>query len=88
MLLPDGERLRAAELFTNDACVDTTMRAYDSWTEYDHAGVPAVYSLPTIRPDCTPGHIVHALARMLIPNAPNHQVRYAAIEFPVWYKTR
>ncbi len=86
VLLPDGAALRAAEVFTNDPCVDTSMRAYDSWTEYDHAGVSAVYSLPAIRADCAPGHVVHALARVLIPNAPDHQVRYAAIEFPVWYR--
>jgi S-formylglutathione hydrolase FrmB len=87
VLLPDGTAMRAAELFTNDPCVDTGVRGLDSWNVYDHAGVSAVYSLPLIRPDCAPGHIVHALARVLVPNAPNHRVRYAAIEFPVWYRS-
>ncbi|HYW46332.1 MAG TPA: alpha/beta hydrolase-fold protein [Bryobacteraceae bacterium] len=86
VLLPDGEAMRAGELFTNDACVDTSLRASDSWTEYDRAGVSAVYTLAAIRPDCPPGHVVRALVRVLIPNAPNHRVRYAAIEFPVWYR--
>jgi hypothetical protein len=27
--------------------------------------------------------VVHALARVLLPDKPNHIVRYAAIEFPV-----
>jgi pimeloyl-ACP methyl ester carboxylesterase len=86
VLLPDGESLRAAELFTNDACVDNSLRASDSWTDYDHVGAAARYSLPAIRPSCEPGHVVHMLARVVIPNAPNHRVRYASLEFPVWYR--
>jgi hypothetical protein len=27
--------------------------------------------------------VVHALARVLLPNKPDHVVRFAAIEFPV-----
>jgi len=86
VLLPDGEFLRAAEVFTNDLCIDNTMRASDSWAAYDHAGASAVYSLPAMRPQCPPGHVVHMLARVIVPHAPNHQVRYAAIEFPVWWR--
>ena len=65
VLFPDGEYLRAAELFTNDACVDNTVRASDSIGE--HASVK--YSLPSIRPDCEPGHVVHMLARVVVPGA-------------------
>ena len=86
MLLPDGEYLRAAELFTNDACVDNTVRGSDSWADYDHAGSSVTYSLPSIRAECPPGHVVHMLARVVVPHAPNHQVRYAAVEFPVWWR--
>ncbi len=86
VLLPDGEALRAAELFTSDSCVDMGLRPSDSWADYEHTGVEIPYSLPMIRADCPPGHVVHMLARALVPNAPNHQVRYAAIEFPVWWR--
>ncbi|HEY2017912.1 MAG TPA: alpha/beta fold hydrolase [Bryobacteraceae bacterium] len=92
VLLPEakssgtGGPFRAAEVFTNDACVDDTLRASDSWADYDHAGASASYSLPTIRANCPPGHVVHMLARVVIPNAPDHQVRYAALEFPVWWR--
>ncbi len=86
VLLPDGEYLRAAEVFTNDPCVDNTVRGTDSWADYDHAGASANYSLPSIRPECPPGHVVHVLARVVIPSAPNHQVRYASVEFPVWWR--
>jgi len=86
VLLPDGDALRAAELFTNDACVDNSLRASDSWFEYDRAGAAARYSLPVIRPGCEPGHVIHMLARIVIPNAPEHRIRYAALEIPVWYR--
>lgn len=85
VLLPDGAAWRAAELFTNEACLDNTARVSDSWSDYDHTGASAKYSLPRIRPDCAPGTVLHLLARVILPNAPNHQVRYWAIEMPVWY---
>jgi enterochelin esterase-like enzyme len=88
LLLPDapGGPLRAAELFTNDACVENFIRISDSWVDYDHVGASAKYSLPTIRPECEPGHVIAMLARVLIPNTPNHQVRYWQVQLPVWYR--
>ena len=83
VLLPEGGALRAAELFTSDACVDNTMRGYDSWDAYDHSGASAVYSLPSIHFDCEPGHVVHMLARILIPNGPDTRAKYFSLEFPV-----
>jgi hypothetical protein len=83
ILLPEDDVYRAAELFTNDACVDNTLRAFDDWTDYDQVGASAKYSLPLIKPDCPAGHVIHALARVLLPDKPNHAMRYAAIEFPV-----
>jgi hypothetical protein len=79
VLFPDGEYVRAAELFTNDACVDNSVRGSDTWSEY----LTVHYSLPSIRADCQPGHVVHMLARILAPNA---APKYYAIEFPVWYR--
>jgi len=83
ILLPEDDVYRAAELFTNDACVDHTLRAFDDWSDYDRVGASAKYSLPMIKPDCPPGHVIHALARVLLPDKPNHIVRFAAIEFTV-----
>src|SRR5207244_8290425 len=70
ILLPDGDGYRAAELFTNDACVDNSARASDYWGAYDHVGASAKYSLPVIRPDCPPGRVVRMLARIQLPNKP------------------
>jgi hypothetical protein len=79
ILFPDGEYLRTSELFTNDACIDNTVRGTDSWGEY----TSVTYSLPSIRADCQPGHVVHMLARVPVPNS---ATGYWAIEFPVWYR--
>ena len=86
VLLPDGASYRAAELFTSDACVDLSERVSDTWVNYDHSGASVKYSLPRIRPTCQPGTRIHMLARVVMPEAPNHQVRYFAVDFPVWYK--
>ena len=86
VLLPDGDAYRAAEVFTADACVDTSLRVSDSWVNYDHSGASVKYSLPRILPTCQPGTPIHMLARVVMPNAPNHQVRYFSVEFPVWYR--
>ena len=86
VLLPDGGALRAAEVFTNDTCVENTMRGSDSWNEYDRSGASAKYSLLSLHVDCEPGHVVHALARILIPKGADTQVKYFSLEFPVWYK--
>jgi Putative esterase len=83
ILIPEDDLYRAAELFTNDACVDNTLRVSDVWSDYDHVGASAKYSLPLIRADCPPGHVIHLLARVLLPNKPNHIVRYAAMELKV-----
>jgi hypothetical protein len=86
VLIPDGAAFRAAELFTSDACVDLGVRVSDPWSDYDHTGASAKYTVARIRPECQPGHPLHLLARVVFPNAPEHQVRYYAIEFPVWYR--
>jgi hypothetical protein len=86
VLVPDGEFLRAAELFTNDPCVENNVRGSDNWSDYDHSGASVNYSLPRIRKECEPGHVVHMLARVLIPHAPDHQPWYLAIEFPIWWR--
>jgi len=86
VLLPDAGALRAAEVFTNDPCVETGQRASDSWDFYDRQLASFPYSVWAIQPDCEPGHVVHALARVVSPGGGAYQVRYAAIEFSVWWR--
>jgi hypothetical protein len=80
---PDGDAMRLAELFTNDRCVDNATRISDPWGAYDHVGASVKYSLPLIRPACPPGHTVRFLARLQLPDKPNHKVRYAVVQVAV-----
>jgi hypothetical protein len=83
VLVPDGDGWRAAELFTNDECVDLRERVSDVWSDYDHVGASAKYSLALIQPGCAPGHVVRMLGRVQWPHAPDHRVEYFTAEFPV-----
>jgi hypothetical protein len=55
VLLSDFGTWRAAELFTNDPCLDNTARITDSGVRI---------SVPTVRPACEPGRRIRALARI------------------------
>ncbi|MBI3472219.1 MAG: hypothetical protein HY013_12760 [Candidatus Solibacter usitatus] len=83
VLIPDGGGLRAAELFTNDACLDLSLRGSDPWASYDHVGATSKYSLPVVSPGCEPGHVLRMLARVQSPDKPNHRVSYWVVEAPV-----
>lgn len=83
VLVPDGDAWRAAELFTNDACVDLRERVSDDWGNYDHVGASAKYSLPMIQPGCPAGHIVRMLGRVQWPHEPDHRVEYFTVELPI-----
>jgi len=86
VLIPDGGALRAAEIFTNDTCVENTTRGLDSWNDYDHSRASAKYSLPSIHMDCDPGIPIRMLARILIPDGAETHYKYLSVEFPVWYR--
>ena len=83
ILLPDDGAWRAAELFTNHACIDNTRRLSDYWGRYDNVGASAKISVPAIRADCKPGSVIPVLARVLMPEKPDHKLRYAVIELRV-----
>ena len=83
ILIPDGNAFRAAELSSDDECVDLTTRVSDNWTDYDWVGASAKYTIAKISMTCTPGHVIKLRARVVIPDKPNHQVRDATIELSV-----
>jgi hypothetical protein len=82
ILLPDGKGYRAAELFTNDPCLDLSERASDNWGGYDHVGASAKITLPLVRAGCA-GHRVRVLTRIQLPDKPNHKVSYEVVEFQI-----
>jgi hypothetical protein len=53
------------------------------WGNYDHVGASAKYSLPLIRANCQPGHIVQFMTRVLVPDKPEHKVQWTVVQFAV-----
>ena len=86
ILLPDGSAFRAAELITNDPCIDTSVRLEDSWNDYDSSGASVKYTVAKVRDDCQQGHRTHLLAKVVAPGPDGPMVKYFTIEFPVWWK--
>jgi len=86
ILLPDGDALRPAEVFSNDACLNAGVRGSDSWDYYDHQLASMAFSVLSIPAACEPGHVVHVLARIVRPATGGYQTRYQAIQFPVWWR--
>jgi hypothetical protein len=64
VLFPEGNAYRAAELFSNDACIDLSERVSEAWGKYDHVGASAKYTLARIESSCAPGSRIRALARL------------------------
>ena len=83
ILFPDGDAFRAAELFANDPCADLTTRISDNWSEYDHVGASAKYTLAKISPTCAVGRVIKMRARVIFPNKPNHQIHESTIELQI-----
>jgi pimeloyl-ACP methyl ester carboxylesterase len=81
ILLPDGDAYRAAELFSDNDCLDLTTRISDNWATYDYVGASAKFTVARI--NCAPGRVVQLKARVVIPNKPNHQIREVTIKLPI-----
>lgn len=83
ILFPDGDAYRAAELISQDPCVDLTTRISDNWATYDHVGASAKYTLAKISKSCPTNHVIKLHASVLFPNKPNHQLREFTIELSI-----
>ena len=83
ILFPDGNAYRAAELIAEDDCIDLTTRISDNWGEYDWVGASAKYTLARISRTCPNDHIIKILARVIIPNKPNHKLQEFTINLPI-----
>jgi hypothetical protein len=82
ILFPDGTAFRAAELITDDDCIDLTTRISDTWADYDHVGASAKYTLAKISKTCQ-AHTIKLLAKVILPNKPNHQLQEFTIDLQI-----
>jgi pimeloyl-ACP methyl ester carboxylesterase len=81
--VPDQEAMRAVELFSNDDCVDLSLRRSDPWGSYDNVGATAKISMPLISASCPEGHEIPFFVRYQIPNKPDHILKEGVVHVRV-----
>ena len=86
LLVRDQSKLWRTELFTSDKYVNpygTNTRISDSWSELDHVGASAKYSIPLISSGCPANHEILFSAEYWLPEYPNHIIRQGVIRIKV-----
>jgi hypothetical protein len=79
LAVPDGEALRAVELFSWDACLDLSQRLSDPWSAYDNVGATAKITLARIKQTCAEGREIPLFVRYQIPNKPDHILKEGVV---------
>ncbi len=86
ILVKDNGRLFRTFLYSSDPCVNPAglhLRGSDSWTDYDHVGASAKYSIPVLSSECTDGHEVKFFAEYWLPDYPEHIVKRGIVKLKV-----
>ncbi len=86
ILVKDQGLYRRTELFTPDPFINqggTNNRLDDNWSNYDHVGGSAKYSVPLISSECPDNHKLEFLASYWLPSYPDHIIKYGKVSFPV-----
>jgi enterochelin esterase-like enzyme len=89
ILVKDQGLYRRTELFTSDTLINPggiNNRLDDNWSNYDHVGGSAKYSVPLISSDCPDNQKIEFLASYWLPSYPDHIIKYGKVSFPVWGK--
>lgn len=86
IVVKDQGLYRMAELYTSDPFINQNginARLSDNWSEYDHVGGSAKYSVPLISSDCPENRKVEFLASYWLPSYPDHIIRSGKVSFQV-----
>ena len=78
--------LTHSDKFINPYGINT--RVSDNWTEFDHVGASAKYSIPLISSDCPENHPVQFFAEYWLPEYPYHIIKQGVIEIKVTGKDK
>lgn len=73
-------------LYTSDLHVNPNgihQRESDNWTQHDHVGASAKYSVPLIDAGCPENHTVRFFAEYWLPDYPDHIIRRGTITLKV-----
>ena len=79
--LPEGNAYRAAELFTNDSCFDLTRRVSDNWAQMTMSERRLRSLCRSFNAGAPRAMWVRALARIQLPDKPNHKIRTPSLSF-------
>ena len=73
--------LTHSDKFVNPDGINT--RVSDNWSEFDHVGASAKYSIPLISSTCPENHPVQFFAEYWLPEYPYHIIKQGVIEIKV-----
>ena len=59
------------------------IRRSDNWSDYDHVGASAKYSIPVISSDCPENHSIDFFAEYWLPDYPLHIIKQGIIKIKV-----
>jgi len=86
VLIQDKDKFWRTQLISSDKFINpfgVNARVSDSWTDFDHVGASAKYSVPLISSDCPEGHSIDFFAEYWLPQYPYHLIKQGVVKVKV-----
>ena len=86
ILVKDQDKYWRTHLTYSDKYINPfgiNTRVSDNWTDFDHVGASAKYSIPLISSDCPENHPVEFFAEYWLPEYPYHIIKQGVIKIKV-----
>ena len=86
LLIKDQDKYWRANLSFSDKYINPfgiNIRRSDNWSDYDHVGASAKYSIPVISSDCPENHSIDFFAEYWLPDYPLHIIKQGIIKIKV-----
>jgi len=83
LLVKDQNKYWRTNLFSSDQFVNpfgVNIRQSDDWTDFDHVGASAKYSVPLIASACPENHNIEFFAEYWLPDYPLHVIKQGVIK--------
>jgi hypothetical protein len=91
ILVKDNYKYWRTQLTVNDKFINANgvnARVSDSWTDFDHVGASAKYSVPLVSGDCPQDHSVDFFAEYWTPQYPYHIKKQGVIKLKIQGKDK
>lgn len=86
ILIKDQDKFWRTNLYSSDEFLNpagNNIRMSDNWSQYDHVGGSAKYSVPLISSNCPENHEIEFFAEYWLPDSKNHIIKQGKIRIPV-----